>query len=153
MKYLLTILCFIATINSYSQNGLSEENAKMYIDVFFEGFHKGDTIKMKSVMSENFRLQNVYVNTEGSHVTSYMKQEYFLKLVKERAVDQKWDERLLDFSINIDGNLAHVWNPYEFWIDGVFSHCGANSFTLVSTDDGWKILNLIDSRRVASCRE
>tara|TARA_R110002049_G_scaffold287664_1_gene469822 strand:- start:112 stop:573 length:462 start_codon:yes stop_codon:yes gene_type:complete len=151
MKFSIVLICLFISTHSFSQNGLSEENAKAYIDVFFDGFHKGDTVKMKSVMSPVMRMQNVYVNTEGSHVTAYIKAEDFLKAIANRAPDQVWEEKLLDYTISIDGNLAHVWTPYEFWVNGNFSHCGANSFTLVSTDDGWKILNVIDSRRRSGC--
>ena len=64
--------------------------------------------------------------------------------VVNRQADQKWDERLLDYKVEIDGNLAHVWTPYEFWFNENFSHCGANSFTLAKFDDGWKIIHLIE---------
>jgi len=77
----------------------------------------------------------------------------FIKAIAERLEDQKWEERLLDYKVQIDGNLAHVWTPYEFWFNGAFSHCGANAFTLAKTDDGWKIVHLIDSRRRSSCNQ
>ena len=35
--------------------------------------------------------------------------------------------------------IATVWTPYDFWIDGKFSHCGIDAFDLVKTDEGWKI--------------
>lgn len=123
----------------------------MYVDVFFDGFHKGDTTKMKSVMSPNMRMQNVYVNKEGSQVISYIRAEDYLAAISNRPPNQIWQEKLLDYKVLIDGNLAHIWTPYQFWVNGNFIHCGANSFTLVSTDDGWKILNLIDSIRIAHC--
>ena len=153
MKFFISILCIAVTSIAFSQNEFSEENAKAYIDVFFDGFHKGDTVKMSSVMAPSMRMQNVYVNKEGSHVTAYVKSKDFLKAIANRAADQVWEEKLLDYTVSIDGNLAHVWTPYEFWVNGTFSHCGANSFTLVSTDDGWKILNIIDSRRRNGCQD
>jgi hypothetical protein len=73
--------------------------------------------------------------------------------ISKRPETEKWDERLLSYSVQIDGNLAHVWTPYEFWLNGNFSHCGANAFTLAKMDDGWKIVHLIDSRRKSSCRK
>ena len=151
MKYIIALLCFTISAVSFSQNELSEDNAKMYVDVFFDGFHKGDSTKMKSVISPNLRIQNVYVNKEGSNVIAYVRAEDFIKVIAERSVEQKWEERILDYKVTIDGNLAHVWTPYQFYVGGEFRYCGANSFTLVSTDDGWKILNIIDSRRIAGC--
>jgi len=75
----------------------------------------------------------------------------FLSTIANRPADQKWDERLLDYKVEIDGNLAHVWTPYEFWLNETFLHCGANSFTLAKFDEGWKIIHLIDSRRKEGC--
>ena len=76
-----------------------------------------------------------------------------LTAIANRPPEQQWDERLLEYRVQIDGNLAHVWTPYEFWFNGNFSHCGANAFTLAKTDDGWKIIHLIDSRRRSSCKQ
>jgi hypothetical protein len=72
--------------------------------------------------------------------------------IAKRPQEQKWDERLLGYNVQIDGSIAHVWTPYEFWFNDTFSHCGANAFTLVKTDTGWKIIHIIDSRRKNSCK-
>ena len=29
--------------------------------------------------------------------------------------------------------------PYDFWIDGKFSHCGIDAFDLIKTEEGWKL--------------
>jgi len=153
MKYLF-FLFFIAHITtSYSQNELSEANAKIFIDVFFDGFHSGDTLKMKSVMMPNMMMQSAYLKSDGENEVRYSRGSDFLKVVASRPEGQVWKERLLGYEVVSDGNLAHVWTPYRFYVDEKFSHCGANSFTLVYTDESWKILNIIDSRRLGSCAE
>ncbi|MFT5253690.1 MAG: hypothetical protein ACI87N_002733 [Flavobacteriales bacterium] len=77
----------------------------------------------------------------------------FIKAIGNRPANQKWDERLLGYQVDIDGNLAHVWTPYEFWFNDAFLHCGANSFTMAKFDDGRKIIHLIDSSRKSSCKK
>jgi len=72
--------------------------------------------------------------------------------IAKRPQEQKWDERLLVYNVQIDAIIAHVWTPYEFWFNDAFSHCGANAFTLVKTDAGLKIIHIIDSRRKDSCK-
>ena len=79
--------------------------------------------------------------------------EVLINAIVNRPVDQKWDERLLDYQIAVDGNLAHVLTLYEFWFNDTFSHCGANSFTIAKFNDGCKIIHLIDSRRKSSCKK
>ena len=91
------------------------------------------------------------MDQEGNHRIVDSSIEQFLDAIANRPQEQQWEERLLDYQIQIDGNLAHVWTPYEFWLNATFSHCGANAFTLGKTNEGWKILHLIDSRRRADC--
>lgn len=153
MRYLLYLLLLITTTITFAQDSFSEEDAIKVIDTFFEGFHEGDTVKMKSVMVRNLATQTVFTTKEGKNIVKDGNGEEFLIAVGNRAEDQIWDERLMSYSVQIDGNLAHVWTPYEFWYNGEFSHCGANAFTLAKTDDGWKIVHLIDSRRIDSCKE
>jgi hypothetical protein len=153
MKLLVTILFVSISAITFSQNSFSEKDAKQLIDTFFEGFHKGDTIIMKSVMVENLPNQTVFTNKEGKANVINSDISEFLKAIGSRSSDQVWEEKLLDYKVQIDGNLAHVWTPYEFWFNGNFSHCGANAFTLAKTDDGWKIVHLIDSRRKEGCQD
>ena len=48
--------------------------------------------------------------------------------------ERMWRPRVL-----IDGPLAVVWTSYDFHIDGEFSHCGIDAFTLARTASGWLI--------------
>ena len=32
-----------------------------------------------------------------------------------------------------------VWAPYDFHVNGAFSHCGVDVFSLVRTAEGWRI--------------
>ncbi len=152
MKFSVFLLCFTVFTNSFSQNAFSEEDAKKIIDTFFEGFHKGDTVLMKSVIAENMMMQTAYADKNGNNRVNSDNADGFIIAIANRAADQKWDERLLNYKVEMDGNLAHVWTLYEFWLNETFLHCGANSFTLAKFDDGWKIIHIIDSRRKADCR-
>lgn len=61
------------------------------------------------------------------------------------------DERIVFETIKIDGPLAAVWTPYKFYYNGVFSHCGVDSWQLVRINGTWKIQYLIDTRRKDGC--
>jgi hypothetical protein len=148
MKTFQIVLFLLMSGVCFSQASLSEENAKQYIDVFFDGFHKQDTVKMRSVMVNNINMYTAYKSKIDGDKVSLYNGVGFLKMVASREEGVVWEERLLDYKINIDGNLASVWTPYQFYINGELSHCGANLFTLVATNDGWKIMTVVDSRRV-----
>lgn len=51
-------------------------------------------------------------------------------------------ERWWDAIIFVDGDLAIVWTPYDFLIDGKFSHSGIDAIALVRSDSGWKIASI-----------
>lgn len=152
MKLPITIVCMLIVLNSFSQNDFLEADARQIIDTFFEGFHKGDTLLMSSVLVRYTSTQTAYTEQNGNKIFRDGDIQNLLEGVANRPADQKWEERILDYSVKIDGNLAHVWTPYEFWFNNAFSHCGANSFTLVNTTEGWKIISIIDSRRKLDCR-
>jgi hypothetical protein len=44
-----------------------------------------------------------------------------------------------------------VWTPYAFYYDGNFSHCGVDSFQLARTAEGWKVVQIADTRRTQGC--
>jgi hypothetical protein len=35
-----------------------------------------------------------------------------------------------------------VWMPYDLYMDGTWSHCGADVFTLVKSGTAWRIATL-----------
>ena len=129
------------------------KEGKIIIDIFMNGYKAGDTLKMKSVMHPNMTMNRVYVDTEQKNVLIYIRASDLLNYAATKGKEVVWDEKLTDYIVSSDGNLAHVWAPYEYYKDGKFSHCGANSFTLIYTDESWKILNIIDSVRIGSCHK
>lgn len=146
MKFLTFLICIFLSTSTDAQAIFSEKDAKQIIATFFEGFHEGDTLKMRLLMAEDIVMQTAMTNKEGKEFVQKGDTDGFLKAIASRTKDQVWKERLLDYNVQINGNLAHVWTPYEFWYNGVLSHTGANSFTLAKLENGWKIIHIIDSR-------
>lgn len=60
---------------------------------------------------------------------------------------ERYQERLTDPAIEIDGDIAMVWSPYVFTIDGQPHHCGVDHFDLVREAGTWKVLNITWSQR------
>ena len=48
-------------------------------------------------------------------------------------------ERTWAPQVRVHKGIATLWAPYDFWLNGAFSHCGIDSFELVKTGDGWKL--------------
>jgi len=151
MKTILYIVFLCSLTSTFAQNELSESNAKIIIGEFFRGFHERDTVRMKSVSSRHLQLRTFYLSKDGENKVRYSRFSDYLKSIALRPEGEKWEERLLDYQVQSDGNLAHVWTPYEFYLNDTFSYCGVNSFTLAYTDEGWKIILVLETRRIGSC--
>jgi Putative lumazine-binding len=57
------------------------------------------------------------------------------------------EERIHDPLVRIDNDLAMVWAPFEFLIDGKVDHCGTDLFNLVRKDGKWLVASVADTGR------
>jgi hypothetical protein len=64
---------------------------------------------------------------------------------------EKMEERLTMPAIEVDGDIAMVWSPYLFLIDGKVEHCGVDHFDLVREKGAWKVLNVTWTQRKTGC--
>jgi hypothetical protein len=64
---------------------------------------------------------------------------------------ERYEERLSNPAIEIDGDIAMVWAPYTFLVDGKAHHCGIDHFDLVREAGVWRILNITWSQRTTGC--
>jgi hypothetical protein len=49
--------------------------------------------------------------------------------------------------VRIDNDLAVVWAPFDFLVDGKVDHCGTDLFNLVRVDGKWLIASVADTGR------
>ncbi len=135
MKHIfVTLLLLISTASICSQNTTIKNKIKNTINIFFKGMHNGDTLLIKKTISQNLKLQTTFVNKEGKNVLKTETKDAFLLAVSKKESSTVWFEKLLSMDIRIDGNLASVWAPYEFYLNNNFSHCGVNSFQLFNNN-------------------
>lgn len=57
------------------------------------------------------------------------------------------EERIHDPLVRIDHDLAVVWAPFEFLVDGKVDHCGTDLFNLVRVGGQWQIASVADTGR------
>lgn len=53
-----------------------------------------------------------------------------------------YTERGFQGEVRVSGPIAMVWLPYDFYLDGKWSHCGVDVFTLVKSEAGWRIATM-----------
>ena len=124
-----------------------KQEVQKCIDVFFEGFHQKDTLKLKSVCGDKIILQSISESKSKGNKLSNESAEEFYKSIASIPKTTKFQEKILSYNIQIDGTMAHVWAPYEFYLNDKLSHSGVNTFTLFKEKENWKIVYLIDTRR------
>ncbi|WP_294329334.1 nuclear transport factor 2 family protein [uncultured Sphingomonas sp.] len=66
---------------------------------------------------------------------------------------ETFDERISSPAVEIDGDLAMVWAPYVFRLNGKVHHCGTDHFSLVRENGAWKIASLAWTSRTTGCAE
>jgi hypothetical protein len=44
--------------------------------------------------------------------------------------------------VRVNGPLAMVWYPYDLYLDGKWSHCGVDAFTLIKHEGRWRIATM-----------
>ncbi|MCD9853142.1 nuclear transport factor 2 family protein [Epilithonimonas sp. JDS] len=140
---------FFILISSFVFSQTSEEELiKSTVNSLFNGMKTSDSSKITKAFSKTAILQTI---TKNGEVKNENIKDFAVSISK--AEKGSLDERITFSNILIDGNLASVWTPYEFYYQGKFSHCGVNSFQLVKVNDEWKIQYIIDTRRIDNCKK
>ena len=153
MSKIITVLLLLTTSQIiYAQQETSKQAIKKTINLFFEGLHKGDSTLMKKTLHKDIKIQTTNSNTKGEKFLKTESRLGLLTNVANKKPENKYFEKLLSYDIKIDGNLASVWTPYEFYFNGNFNHCGANSFQLFNNNGSWEIIYLVDMRRRQGCK-
>ncbi len=149
-KYLLVIsmltLLTAKSIGQDDQSGIKETIQKMFL-----GMSTFDSTLVKSTFTPDFFLKSIMVNKAGQTVLAHETGETFLQAVAKKEPGLNLEEKLLSYQIFIDGPMAMVWTPYEFYINQKLNHCGVNLFTMVKINQVWKILGITDTRRKEPC--
>ncbi|HEX9894364.1 MAG TPA: VOC family protein, partial [Gemmatimonadales bacterium] len=76
----------------------------------------------------------------------------FLKAIGA-AAGRGLEERIYHPEVRVDDNLATVWVQYDFLVGGQVSHCGVDSYQLVRTAEGWRVLQVVDTQRREGCAD
>ena len=147
------LIAIIFSLTLTSQERIAKEkDIKKVIATFFDGLHKGDSTIMKTILHKDIKIQTTATNKKGEKTLKTETKSDLLTSVANKNEAHIYNEKLLSFDIKIDGNLASVWTPYEFYFNGTFSHCGANSFQLFNNNGKWEIIYLVDMRRRGNCK-
>ena len=148
---MITLFVFICVANA-QKNTNHHSDIKKTITIFFDGIHKGDSAIVSSTLHSSIKIQTTFTNKNGVKSIITGSKKKVLTSIASKNKKDIYFEKLISWNINIDGNLASVWTPYEFYLNGKINHCGANSFQLFNNNGKWEIIYLVDMRRKNNCK-
>ena len=105
--------------------------------------------------TENARLQSITKTPSNpqAHVNTFLPKDFATNVLKRAK--GSYDERISgnELMIKTDGELTMAWIPYVFYLDGKFSHCGVDLFSMVKMNGVYKISNLVFNMRNTDCNQ
>lgn len=138
MRIFILISLISLPLFSFAQQTEEEQILKV-VDQFFSSMEDRDVELAESLLHKEGHSFRMISPSQTEEPTARTFATYLASLGKGEA---KWKEEAIDPKVLIDKNLAMVWTRYKFYIDGKFSHCGTDAFTLAKSEQGWKILDL-----------
>jgi len=148
MKTFLLITLWLGVFSASAQN--ENREVERTIQSLFEGMKKGDSAQVHRSLSNELVMQTIVRDKSNQVRMSGGSLKDFLNAVG-KPHQEVWNEEIWNLTVRIDGDFAQAWCDYAFYIDHTFSHCGVDAFHLVRTADGWKIFQLVDTRRKSGC--
>lgn len=126
----------------------TEDEVVAVVVKLFDAMRARDSAMARSVFHPDARLVSTGAR-DGRPVVDMNGIEGFIEAIG--SGDEPWNEEIYDVEVRIDDGLASVWNGYDLFVGDRFSHCGVDAFHLARTADGWKIIQVADTRRQEGC--
>ncbi len=122
------------------------------IQQLFDGMRLGDSAMVRAVFLPAATLESAFTDRSGKPQLKSGSIDQFVQAIGEPH-EEVWDEKIWSYEIKQDGRMASVWTEYTFYVGEKMSHCGVNAFQLFNGANGWKIKNIMDTRRRENCQE
>ncbi|HEX4809040.1 MAG TPA: DUF4440 domain-containing protein [Bryobacteraceae bacterium] len=146
MRRLLTlrlVLCFLPVALTASDTTTETAVVQQFFDAM--AAHDG------AALSGLFTPEATVLSIRPDGASTATPQQKWVERVassKDKFLERMWNPKVLDH-----GSLAVVWADYDFHLNGVFHHCGIDSFTLIKTTAGWKIAGVAFTSETQGCSQ
>ena len=127
-----------------------EQQVVTVVEQLFNGIESQDTVLLGRLLDSGAQLVSVR-EVDGAPRWARRTKADFLAGIATNDVTMI--ERMWDPEVRIDGDIATLWAPYDFHIDGEFSHCGYDGFHLIRQDGSWLISAITYTVRTTGCED
>jgi len=142
MKSVLILLFSPLFLFGQNQINKDEDQIKAVILRTFSAMKSVDSVALKSCFTEKALLHISQVRPEGTIIREVPIANFVKNVMTRKAGDM--DERVLSWGpILVDQEIATAWVPYEFYLNGKFTHKGVDAFILVKVGEDYKIQTLL----------
>lgn len=129
-------------------DGSDERAVLATVDRLLGGINTRDAAAVRSVLRAD---GGATIVTEAAGGASVRFMAWPELLARFEPGPETFDERISSPAVEIDGDVAMVWAPYVFRLNGKVHHCGTDHFSLVREAGAWKIASLTWNQRTTGC--
>ena len=146
--FIFTAIFFFFNFSTFGSKPTDEQQVTSVVDSFFKVLENQDIDLAKKILltgGSNFSIRET-----GNRKT--LKHTVFTEVINSLGKSKKkYREIIFSPKVLIHKDIAIVWAKYKFYIDGKFSHCGVDSFSLIKTENNWKIAGIIYTVEKSEC--
>jgi hypothetical protein len=112
------------------------------VQQFFQVLAERDILLAKKILLPEVHIYSIRENGDRSTLRSMNRADFIqqIGIGTDTLLERIWEP-----TIQIDGRIGVFTAPYDFYVNGRFSHCGFDVFNLMKTDEGWKIAGCVYS--------
>ncbi len=146
---LLALLLAAAAPTAAQPTGEADAAAVLVpVNALFAAFEAGDPAAMLRQVYPDGRVTASGLRADGA---ANLRQLSWAQFAGRIGPDSRFQERISDPTVRIDGDIALVWAAFVVRVAGRVSNCGYDHFDLVRENGGWKVMNLTFSSRTTGC--
>lgn len=137
---LLALFALVARVMAADGASSSQDDRAAVVKVvqqFFDALHAKDGAGLKATCQPGAQFTSGRPSAEGY---ALRQRPVETDIARFAEVKDTYLERMWSPTVHIDGRIAVVWTRYDFHLSEKFSHNGTDCFTLLKTDQGWKIV-------------
>ncbi len=118
-----------------------EEEAEIVaaVETVFHALETGDGDRLRGIMAPDVVMRWAEI-PGGEDVLGRATVDQLVARIEgspEPLVERMWDPE-----VRVEGRLATLWAPYDFYVGSELSHCGVDAATLLRGEEGWRVVGL-----------
>ncbi len=128
--------------DSNMDTGNAEADVEALVYRLFTAMNKSDGQAIGGLFTDDARI----IGTESNGTKKAIPIADFTKSISQ-AKPGSLEEKVTSMEVRVDDALATAWVGYDFYVNGKFSHCGVDAFQMHRGSNGWRIMQIADTRR------